>query len=249
MRASKKYVQAGATPKPETLRWRAAADGLSPEKVVERISANARFLTGTVTVVATTLTAFGLVGASSVLQQPIARYMAVAAFAAVLAAVGLSLSCLVIRGRNVNLENLQAVEAWYRQEFRKAYRLAIAGSALLAGLLLAGSAALVSVIAPARHHVIELDLYGAEGRSIKVSAKASGIQRGSVATIRVAGRTAKGTETLLFTGVHTADPSGLVIISGNIKDVPEIESCRAWLLVDDVVREEVVVGLYAAKRG
>jgi hypothetical protein len=113
--------------------------------------------------------------------------------------------------------------------------------ALLAGLLLAGSAGLVATIAPARDHVIALDLSGTQEKTIKVSATATGVQRGSVATVTVNGRTRKGVDTPLFLGTRTADSSGLIAISGEIKDVPLLESCRAQLLIDNAVRREVAI--------
>jgi hypothetical protein len=124
--------------------WRAAAAELTPARSLARIDAHARQVVGTVSVVGTLLTGLGLVAGDQVATSAVARWLAVAAVAAAVAAVVVAWSCQLLRlVARFTPGNLVEVQAWYRRQFRRAYGVWAAGVLLLVAIVVAAAAALV----------------------------------------------------------------------------------------------------------
>ncbi len=141
---------AAVEPDPRVLAWRALADDLTPAKSLARVDVATSRVVTNVTVVGSLLTGLGLVAAGLPATDVAARYLAVAGVVAAVLAVSSALTAqtLSIR-RGLNTNNLVMVKDWYRTQFRRrAYPARTATVLLLVAVLLAGSAAVVALLAP-----------------------------------------------------------------------------------------------------
>jgi hypothetical protein len=141
---------AAVEPDPRVLAWRALADELTPAKSLARVDVATSRVVTNVTVVGSLLTGLGLVAAGLPATDVVARYLAVAGVVAAVLAVACALiaQTLSIR-RGLNTNNLVMVKEWYRTQFlRRAYPARAATVLLLVAVLLAGSAAVVALLAP-----------------------------------------------------------------------------------------------------
>jgi hypothetical protein len=132
------------------LAWRALAEELTPVKSLARVDVATSRVVTNVTVVGTLLTGLGLVAAGLPATEGVARHLAVAGVVAAVLAVACALAAqtLSIR-RGLNTNNLVLVKDWYRTQFRRRAHPARAATALLLlAVLLAGTAAVVALLAP-----------------------------------------------------------------------------------------------------
>jgi hypothetical protein len=151
----------GERPTPSDLMWERAANELAPEKTLQRVTDNARFVVTTVGVVGVLLGALGLVTAS-VLQGEwwlLAAGFATSALAGI--AVCIALFTLVARNKKVAPANLTEVEQWFTAEIERKRGAAAASGALFAAAVVALAttvAAGVVAVDSARSPAIDAEL-------------------------------------------------------------------------------------------
>ena len=119
---------------------------LSPVPSLKRIGASARFTVSTVSVVATALTAFGLVAAAWLSAYPYVRVLAFAAAGAAAIALLCALGYLALRLEKRNWQNNVLVEKWYNNQFRRAGLVAAASWLLIVAVVLAGTAGTIAAV-------------------------------------------------------------------------------------------------------
>lgn len=93
---------------------------LYPVPSLTRISSNAKFTVSAVSVMATALTAFGLITAAPLSAYPPAQPLAYAAVGIALLALVCALSYLALRLEKHNYENNENVNKWYTKQFKRA---------------------------------------------------------------------------------------------------------------------------------
>lgn len=206
----------GHPPSPEMLRWQQAATALGPEQTALRLAANAKYVVVTVTVVGTVLTALGLVSTDRIADRPIPHVLAVTSIIMTISAVLLALRTLVLRSRDVNLDNLQDVKAWYHEELSRGLWVTAAGWLLLGGILFAGAAGVVSAVEADPSYQVGLQSAGlGDKATISVKAAVSDVGRGSIITVRVTGKGGAGSNTVLVQSSRTTDTHGAATIDAS----------------------------------
>jgi hypothetical protein len=207
-------------PSSQSLRWKAAAAELVPEKSLARVAANAKYVVATVTVVGTGLTALGLVGANTLATHPAARLLAVAAVVLAGAAVALALSSLVLRSKPVNLENLSAVKEWYTEEFGRAKFVRWAGILLVLGVVVALIAGLTAVLIPDPRATAGVQVARSGlTRTASVTVMANGLNPDAAATLWVYGIPSSGPSTTLLAATESTDTAGSLSLKATIDKV------------------------------
>jgi hypothetical protein len=171
-------------------RWQALAEELAPAKSLQRIdAANARVV-ATVSAVATVLTGIGLVAAGSANLPDLARWVAVAA-------VGLAVTALLVAmlgqkvtvSRDVKLNNLAAVEQWYRHRIARRAPLArVAAWLLVAAVGCAAVAAGVSLVAGVNEAPTLAVTRTADTVTVDVTFRGLDPDQSATATVTVDGR-------------------------------------------------------------
>jgi hypothetical protein len=227
-------------PDPRVLAWQALAEELTPAKSLARMdAATARVLTS-VSVVGTVLTGLGLLAAGRPARNAAAEGLALAAVGTAVLAVACALTAQVLTiRRGVNTNNLVAVRAWYRDQFRRrAYPARAASVLLLAALLLAGGAATAALVGPER-----------TGMSLAISqtpsASGAAADAGRVAvTIEVAfrGLAEDTTATVLVTGTR----SGATTVLARAALTPGADGTATRTLTVGSVPGDAVVEVTAA---
>ncbi|MFC0844804.1 hypothetical protein ACFH04_13955 [Streptomyces noboritoensis] len=227
---------------PQTLRWQRAAVALEPEHTLGRIAANAKFVLTSITVLGTALSAAGLVSITRLTHRPELLGLAVFAFALSLGAVLLALRTLVLRSREVNLDNLGDVKAWYEEEFGQAIRVAVAGWLLCGGVLAAGVAAVVAALVATPSYQVALQSAGSGAKhSLTASASATDADRGAVLTVSVSGTDASGAETVLIRSSSTTDADGAAKIKASVDTDRTYASYKIVLTDDDEQKATLTV--------
>ncbi|NUK01525.1 hypothetical protein [Streptomyces lunaelactis] len=227
---------------PETLRWQRAAEALEPEHTLGRIAANAKFVLTSITLLGAALSAAGLVSITRLMHRPELLWLAVCAFVLSLGAVLLSLLALVLRSREVNLEDLEDVEAWYKEEFGHAVWVTVAGWLLCGGILAAGVAAVVAAVLATPSYQVALQSSGSGGKhSLTASAAATDAGRGSVLIVSVTGTDASGAETVLIRSSSTADTDGAAKIKASVDTDRTYASYKIVLTDDDKQKATLTV--------
>ncbi|WP_329619438.1 hypothetical protein OG357_02095 [Streptomyces sp. NBC_01255] len=217
----------------ETRRWQRAAEALEPEHTLVRIAANAKFVLTSITLLGTAISAAGLVSITRLTQRPELLALTVLAFALSLGAVLLALWTLVLRSREVNLDDLEDVKTWYEEEFGHAGRVAAAGWLLSGGVLLAGVVAVIVAVVANPSYQVALQSAGSDGKhSLTASAGATDAGPDSVLTVSVTGKDASGAETLLIRGSSTADADGAAEIEASV-DTDRAFASYTIVLTDD----------------
>lgn len=125
---------------PDTKRWQVAAAELAPAKSYARLMDNGRFVITTVSTVGVLITGFGLIGADRLSDSPGPRVLAAAAVAIAVAAILFALWPLLAVRKDINLDNLAEVKAFYNDGLRKSKLITAAGRTLALALACAGVA-------------------------------------------------------------------------------------------------------------
>jgi MFS family permease len=183
-------------PTSEDQRWQELAEELTPAKSLARIDAATARVVSTVSVVALLLTGLGLVAADR-LGDGAPRVWALVTVVLALAAIVCALSAQVVTiTRGLNTGNLVEVEDWYRSRFdRRAPLTRAASLLLLAAVVTAGVAGFLAAVEDDASGPVlgltrttELLDDGTPGPTgtVTVSAKATGLEPGSILTLTVA---------------------------------------------------------------
>jgi hypothetical protein len=204
---------------------------LSNVPSLKRIGDNAKFTVSTVSVVATALTAFGLVTAAQLSAYPVVQVLAAAAAGA----AGLSLLCalgyLALRLEKRNWQNNQLVTKWYQHQFRRAGLVVAASWLLIAAVVLAGSAGTVAAVdtSTADAPVLGLEVAGTGGqRTVTASVSVDHLARGEVVKLLVV----SGNGQIVIVGETNADATGSAELTAAAQDVPGNTGYRLEVLVD-----------------
>lgn len=171
-------------PTPAGLRWRAAADDLSPEKSLSRVAANAKYVVATVTVVGATLATVGVTSAAGLADRPAIRALVLVAAVLSALAVVVALSFLTLRSHPVNLENLVEVESWYAAELKRGIWVRVAGYLLVIAVLTAITAGILAAVSASPRARLGIQAVPA-GTTTKVTASATFEGLRSAATVHL----------------------------------------------------------------
>jgi hypothetical protein len=131
---------------PAAEKWQTAATYLQPEKSVERIVASAKYVITSVTIVATVLTAVGTLKAEEFAADPILKLLATSTGIVVSGAILLAYLPLIMRTKDVQVENLLEVERWFKSEMEKGRFVRSAGIFLSLAVVLAVITAVVAAV-------------------------------------------------------------------------------------------------------
>jgi hypothetical protein len=214
------------------LRWNAAADALLPDKSLTRINANARATVSTVAFVGTAITALGLVSATSLLSDNVARWFATSAAVLSILAVIASIAFLALRLERLNIDDLNEIERWYGRQFRRSY-LAVAGSwLLLAAVICGGIAAGTALTASmgSKDVAMNMQVFGTGiDRSLKLDGVVSGLEDGAILETTVVALAGNGCpESVLLSTKSKVRRTGEVVLSGTVK----LPQCSSDLRLD-----------------
>lgn len=224
--------------------WDVAAVQLTPDKSLERVGTNARSTVTTVAVVGTLLGALGLASAQSALLDPISRLLAGLAVVAAGLAVLTALSYLALRLEKLYVGDLNAVENWYRRQFRRAYLAVVASWLLVVAVALATAAGLATLLTgeSGADPRVGLRVSGASTvRSVAADGRIGRLEPDATVALRVTGESAGKAPVVLLESRAQADEAGKVIASGEVQDAPVFDRYRAILVLDGRVRAEVTV--------
>jgi hypothetical protein len=220
-------------PSPASLRWKAAAAELAPEKSLARVATNSKYVIATVTIVGTALTGLGLVGADTLSTHPQAGFLAAIAVVLAGAAVVLALSTLVLRSKPVNLENLAAVRQWYTDEFDRAKFVRWAGILLVLAVIIALGAGLTATLVENEQATIGLQVMKTgTTRTASVAVTAGDLRPGAMATVSLYGVPSSGAPATLIVAQQTADSSGAVTVEATLEKADAYPRYNAVLEVD-----------------
>lgn len=209
--------------------WVAARAELRPEKSLARVGASAKYVVSTVTVVGLVLTALGLAGTGSLAGRPLARTFAGIATAIALVAVLLALSYLAVRPEQLNTEDLDEIEPWYRRQFKRVWLVACASWLLLAAVLVAAGVAGSVLLTQARgdRPVLTLSVQGTGAqRTLGVAVQAGSLHPGDDIQVTV-----RAGQEVLLSGRATADPLGKASLTASVPAVPAAASYSLSVLV------------------
>lgn len=131
---------------PVAEKWQTAATYLQPEKSVERIVASAKYVIASVTIVATVLTAVGTLKAEELAEDSILKWLTTSTGIVVSGAILLAYLPLIMRTKDVQVENLLEVERWFKSEMKKGRFVRFAGIALSLAVVLAVITAVVAAV-------------------------------------------------------------------------------------------------------
>jgi hypothetical protein len=164
----------------------AAKKALYPAEALTRIGSNARWTVGNVTLVGTLLTLFGILGSPTAAGEW-ARALAYLSTATAFAAVVCAWLYLLVRVDTFNIENLDQVQPWYEKQFGRAKLVVVSSWALLAALILAASAGVLTVIASSNYPVaLSAVVQASSGnRELVVAAKSANLDPGDEVTMTI----------------------------------------------------------------
>jgi hypothetical protein len=208
---------------------------LYPVPSLARISTNAKFTVSTVSIVATALTAFGLVTAASLSAYRPVQLLASAAAGMALLALLCALSYLALRLEKRNYEDNQNVRKWYAKQFRRAGLVVAASWLLILAVLLAAAAGTVAAVnaSKADAPVLGLAVTGAgHERTVTATVSIDHLQPGDIVTLRVT----SGTGQVIIIGETNADSTGSAKLDTALHDAPGSAGYSLEVLVAGRVR-------------
>jgi hypothetical protein len=132
------------------LAWQDLAEELTPARSLARVDTATNRVLTSVTVVGALLTGLGLLAAGRPARNAAEQWLGLGTVVAAVLAVACALTAQVLTiRRGLNTNNLVAVRAWYRDQFRRrAYPARAASLLLLVAILLAGGAATAGLVGP-----------------------------------------------------------------------------------------------------
>jgi hypothetical protein len=211
----------GEEPTPADLRMTAAGAELTGTSALVRVAGNARATVGTVTVVGTVLTGLGLVTVQELRLDPLASNLALVAAGAGFASVVLGLVYLALRLEKLNVNDVLAVEHWYRDQMRRVKLVVVASWLLIVALVLAGAAAAVTILGQPRaaEPALSLRLSGSgEDRVLGADVSFANLEPGEVVTTRVVGvESGSCAEEVLLQATSRADRTGAATATGTVE--------------------------------
>jgi hypothetical protein len=204
---------------------------LSPVPSLKRIGASAKFTASTVSVVATALTAFGLVTAAWLSAYHDVQVVALAAAGAAMLALLCALGYLALRLEKRNWQNNVLVEMWYKNQFRRAGLVVVASWLLIVAVVLAGTAGTIAAVdaSEADVPVLGLEVAGT-GHQCTVTATVSvdHLASGDVVTLRVT----SGTGQVVIVSKTSADSTGSAKLDAALWGAPGNVGYRSEVLVN-----------------
>lgn len=217
-------------PDPRVLAWQALAEELAPARSLARVEAATGRVLTSVTVVGTGLTGLGLLAAGQATANATAAGLALAAVVIAVLAVACALAAQVLTvRRGLNTNDLVAVRAWYRSQFRRrAYPARAAGVLLLVAVLLAAGAATAALVGPNRAGMalavsssVPASGSAADAATVSLTVEVTyrGLAEGTTATV-LATATRSGATTVLARGAVTPGPDGTAARTLTVGDVP-----------------------------
>jgi hypothetical protein len=218
---------------------------LSGPAALVRVAGNARATVGTIALVGTVLGALGLVSVPAIRTGEAARWLAIAAALMAIASVVSALLYLALRVQRLNIEDLEEVREWYRGQLDRV-RFAVAASwLLLAAVLVAGLAAVMSLVhGPEPTAALSLQLSGqGDSRSLSTQVSVDGLSAGEAVTIHLVGlRSGACPDVVVLQASSTADSAGKAISSsGTVSSLPCNERFRLEVNHTDRVLGSVTV--------
>ena len=204
----------GEAPTANDLMWIAAAQELAPAKSLAQIQDISKFLLGSVALVGTLITGFGLVTPDAVRRNTFGFVLAVIL---ALGSLIFALLAAVPRAADLNLVDLTDVEAWYGAQIRqRRFRATLSAVALGLAILVAGGTAVVSSF-PAPVASTSLQVVGV-GSSAKLQAAVhfKGMPKGSEASFRLEGLKGEESSSRLSEGVATPAADGSADLAADI---------------------------------
>jgi hypothetical protein len=175
-------------------RWQMAASYLQPEKSVERIVASAKYVIASVMVVATVLTAVGSLRAEEIAQHPLSKWLAASTGVVVTGAILLAYLPLIIKTKNVQVENLVEVERWFEDEIKKGRFVRLAGISLGLAMVLA---VITAVAATAGIREAEL--------AVTLTESGLGVQQKLIVTVAISSPSQQDPLTVSVTGMRGSE--------------------------------------------
>jgi hypothetical protein len=204
---------------------------LYPAPSLKRIGANAKFTVSTVSVVATALTAFGLVTAALLSAYPVVEGLAFAAAGAAALALLCALGYLALRLENVNWQNNVLVKKWYNKQFRRAYWVEAASWLLIVAVVFAGAAGTIAAVhaSSADVPVLGLEVAGTRHQyTVTATVSVGHLAPGDVVTLRVT----SGTGQVVIVGKTNADSTGNAKLDAALSGAPGNVGYRLEVLVN-----------------
>jgi hypothetical protein len=203
---------------PATRLWQDAASELTPAKSLARINDNAKFLAGSVTIVGTLFTGFGLLTIDRLRADGLPFGVALVAGCVAVLAVLVALASLVLRMKTLRISNLREVEDWYKGQLKRGAILAIAGWALTFSIALsAGASGFVLLTDQAMAPTLSLQL-SRTGNDTRVSGRVTvlGLAPRTMVTTEIIGVGAGPLDVILVQNESLADTTGKVDFSADI---------------------------------
>jgi hypothetical protein len=211
----------GEEPTPADLRAAAVTADLTGTSALLRIAGNARATVGTVTVVGTVLSGLGLLTLQQLQVDDLTWKLALGAAAAGVASVISGLLYLALRLERLNVDDVLAVDRWYRRQMNRVWLVVAASWLLIGALVLACAAAAQSVLGTPRaaQPALSLQLSGTgEDRALGAEVSVANLDPGEVVTTRVVGVGAGScAEDVLLQGSSRADRSGTASAAGTVE--------------------------------
>lgn len=198
---------------------------------LERIGANAKFTVSTVSVVATVLTAFGLVSVAWLSAYPGIQVLAGAAASAAALALLCALGYLTLRIEKGNWQNDVLVAKWYEKQFRRAGLAVVASWLLIVAVVLACTAGTIAAVDASRADVPVLGLEVAgtgQQRTVTAAVSIDHLAPGDVVTLRVT----SGTGQVVMVGKTDADSTGSARLDAALSGAPGNVGYRLEVLVN-----------------
>jgi len=235
----------GEEPTDADLRWAESIKELSGPAALVRVAANARATVGTIALVGSVLGGLGLVSIPVLRTGQAVRWLAIAAVLTAIASVVSALLYLALRVQRLNIEDLEEVRGWYNGQLDRV-RFAVAASwLLLAAVLIAGLAAVVSLVhGPVPTAALSLQLSGqGDDRSLHTQVSVDGLPAGDAVAIEVVGlRSGACPDVVVLQASSTADSAGKATSSsGTVGSLPCNERFRLEVNHADRVLGSVTV--------
>jgi hypothetical protein len=225
-----KEVQTGKPPNEEDKFWLQVANNISPEKSLERLDAHGKYLFGTVSVVGTLLTGFGIFspsGAAVLRSTWIIIPVLLACLSLAFAMMGITPEL-----SKVNRQDINSVREYYNNLIRRRGRFVFLG-----GLFFSLSLLSIVAVLPASLNVsslsptISVRLVGVgEKASLTGKIELQKLPRNAISETEILGyvELKEGIEpTILFSDISHADLAGNVIVS---TELDQIQSYKRFVI-------------------
>lgn len=174
----------------EAARWAAAANYLQPDKSLDRLANNSKYVIATATIVATTLAAVGTITVGQLNRSPTGRVFALIAVILGAVAVLVAYLPLILRSKRLHVGNLAEVKSWFENELRRS-RFVRAGGILLVGALTSALTAVFFVVALPTVPTLSVGLTEAvslDKRTLSVSVIVENPREGEPLSLTVTGK-------------------------------------------------------------